>query len=366
MEYHYTKVDNIMECQRCLMDDTAKGFYVNTYGYCNFCSDFFAKEHEAFLDSKLISKLKAKKQKYNCIVGLSGGVDSSWALVKAKELGLRPLAVHMDNGWNSELAQNNIQNLVDKLDVDLYTYVIDWEEYLALQKAFFKANVIDIELLYDNAMLATNYQASKKFNTWTILTGENFSTEGILMPENWNWFKHDLPNIKSIAKTFGVKMNSFPGTNIPQLIMSRIFKRPRYIRFLDYFDYNKEAALDELVSKYDYKPYPYKHYESIFTRFYQGYILPNKFNVDKRKIHLSNLVITNQMTRDEAMQKLAEEPYDSKELEKDKAYFLKKFNWTEGDLEDYIAQKEVPHDFYKSNIKYWNIIKYFQSLILKK
>ena len=176
------------------------------------------------------------------------------------------------------------------------------------------------------------------------------------MPKNWNWFKHDLPNIKSIAKTFGVKMNSFPGTNIPQLVVSRIFKRPRYIRFLDYFDYNKDAALNELVTKYDYKPYPYKHYESIFTRFYQGYILPKKFNVDKRKIHLSNLVITNQMTRDEAMQKLSEEPYDPKELEKDKAYFLKKFNWTEEDLEDYIAQKEVPHDFYKSESEIFHLL----------
>ena len=183
-------------CSRCLMDTTASQIKFDEKNICNYCSDFLIRNEDqnkkTDIDlNKLIEKIKSdgKNKAYDCIVGVSGGVDSSYVLYKVVELGLRPLAVHLDNGWNSELAQNNIPNLVTKLNVDLYTKIVDWEEYKNLQEAFFYSNVIDIELLLDNAMLAINYQMANKYGIKYILSGTNTSTEGFKIPSNWSWFK---------------------------------------------------------------------------------------------------------------------------------------------------------------------------------
>ena len=293
-------------CTRCLMDTTAEGIFFDEKGVCNYCKEFEEKLKHPYKKinlnlEQLVEKIKkdGKDKPYDCIVGVSGGVDSSYTLIKVKELGLRPLAVHMDNGWNSELATNNIKNLVDGLGVDLYTHVIDWIEYRELMQAFFDADVIDVELLYDNAMLAVNYQQANKFGVKYILAGSNTSTEGMKMPLNWNWFKHDKKNIINLGKKRKIKLNTFPVIGTFDFIINEFIKKIKWISFLDYLDYyNKFEALDILQNKYSYKPYPFKHYESIFTRFYQGYILPNKFNVDKRKVHLSTLIISNQISRD--------------------------------------------------------------------
>ena len=193
-------------CNRCVMDTTAADITFDENGVCNYCTEFLSRsghilnkspeQRKVELDA-FVSKVKAdgKGKKYDCIVGVSGGVDSSWVLVKAVELGLRPLAVHMDNGWNSELAQNNIANLIKYLNVDLYTHVIDWQEYRGLMQAFFDADVIDIELLYDNAMLSVNYQKASYYGLKYILSGSNQSYEGMAMPKNWNWLKFDKRNI---------------------------------------------------------------------------------------------------------------------------------------------------------------------------
>lgn len=191
-------------CKRCLMDTTAKDITFDEDGYCNYCTEFLESLNNpnrkiSLPLNELVEKIKAdgKGKEYDCVVGVSGGVDSSYTLVKVKELGLRPLAVHMDNGWDSELAANNIKNLVEKLGVDLYTHVIDWEEYRELMQAFFDADVIDVELLYDNAMLAVCYQQAGKYGVKYILAGSNTATEGMRLPENWNWFKRDkkIPRI---------------------------------------------------------------------------------------------------------------------------------------------------------------------------
>jgi len=346
-------------CTRCVMDRSATGIQFDESGVCNYCRDFVDRSSE-LLDEKpelrkerlfkFVDQVKksGEGKSYDCIVGISGGVDSSWALVKVIELGLRPLAVHMDNGWNSELAQNNIANLINTLGVDLYTYVIDWDEYRDLMQAFFDANVIDVELLYDNAMLAVNYQMAEQQKVKYILTGHNQSTEGMHIPSGWNWYKKDKKNIKAIAKRFGgVKIKSFPAISTFDYLRYDRISKIKWISFLDYVDYQKEESLKQLEEHYGYKRYPYKHYESVFTRFYQGYILPEKFGVDKRRVHLSTLIISGQMTREEALKTLKEIPYSSEEeLEEDKRYFLKKMGWNEKELEDYIERENVDHAFY--------------------
>ena len=259
----------------------------------------------------------------------------------------------MDNGWNSELAQNNISNLIRKLDVDLVTHVINWTEYRELMNQFFKANVIDVELLYDNAMLAVNYQLAKKFKIKYILSGMNSATEGMRMPENWNWFKYDKRQINYFSKlTNNKKLITFPSIGTIDFLKYHYLHKIRWIHFLNYFDFEKEKALNHLEKRFQYKRYPYKHYESVFTRFYQGYILPKKFNVDKRKLHLSTLIISNQMKRNKAIQILKSKPYNNFDLESDKDYFLKKMKWSYNDLNKYINSKEISHLNYPTEIKF--------------
>jgi len=346
------------ECKKCLMNSNVPEFVTTTDG-CNYCDAMNNANKQELLTEEEINKfinnvkISGKKKTYDCIIGVSGGLDSSYALHLAVKEGLRPLAVHMDNGWNSELAQNNIANLVSELEVDLYTYVIDWDEYRVMMQSFFDADVIDIELLYDNAMLAVNYQLAKKYNLKYILAGTNNATEGIPMPKGWNWYKYDKKNIKNICSKFAGKGNqkSFPYISTLDRVMFRQVQKINWVSFLDYFQYNKETAKALLVDNYKYKPYPYKHYESIFTRFYQGYILPEKFNVDKRLPHLSALVVNGQISKAEGLEILKTSPYPSdRDLELDKEYFLKKMGWSESNLIDYLNRPEVNHDRYGSEV----------------
>lgn len=342
------------------MDTTAKDIVFDQQGYCNYCNDFLLRHRKQVVDDlvpkkqelqNLVKRIKetGKGKKYDCVVGLSGGADSSYVLYEVKNLGLRPLVVHMDNGWNSELAQNNILNLVTKLRVDLETYVIDWEEYRALMQAFFDADVIDIELLYDNAMLAVNYKMASRYGIKYILSGSNTATEGMKIPSNWNWFKIDKKNIYALAKRNQVKIKTFPSIGLAGYLYNRFIKKIKWIAPLDYMDYHKADCMKFLEENYGFKPYPYKHYESIFTRFYQGYLLPKKFGVDKRKVHFSTLVMSNQMTREEALAKMAESPYPSEQdINNDMAYFLKKMKWNQVALKDYLARPEIKHDTYDS------------------
>lgn len=361
------------------MDTTAKEITFDAAGVCNFCTDFLNRSgHIVFKDpgqrkielDAFIARIKTdgKDLRYDCIIGVSGGVDSSWALLQAVKSGLRPLAVHMDNGWNSELAQNNIANLVKSLGVDLHTHVINWEEYRKLMQAFFDADVIDVELLYDNAMLAVNYQLADKFGVKYILAGTNLATEGMRMPQGWNWFKYDKNNIKNISQHFGgPKLKTFPAIGTIDYIRFEFLKKIKWISFLDYMDYNKNEALSVLTRDYGYKPYPYKHYESVFTRFYQGYILPRKFNVDKRRLHLSTLIVSGQITRDDALKMLENIPYPSPtDLENDRSYFLKKMRWTSQQLDSYLARPRVDHAVFGSEKKIWDVLSNFYKTYLMR
>lgn len=353
------------------MDTSAADISFDEDGHCNFCEEFLSRSghiinskdserHEELTDFIEKVKNEGSGKQYDCIIGVSGGVDSSWVLVKAVEMGLQPLAVHMDNGWNSELAQNNTANLIRGLGVDLYTHVIDWQEYRQLMQAFFDSDVIDIELLYDNAMLAVNYHQAAKFNVKYILAGTNQVTEGMRMPLGWNQLKFDKRNIKSIAETFGnVKLNTFPSVSVMSLVWYEFIKGNKWVSFLDMLDFNKSDALAKLQKDFSYKPYPYKHYESVFTRFYQGYILPTKFNVDKRRVHFSTLIASGQMSREQALAGLEGVAYPSdSELQRDKEYFLKKMGWSQQELDEYLLRPGKAHSDYASE-------KWFYDFLLK-
>ena len=352
-------------CSRCVMDTTAPDIRFDADGVCNYCTEFIAHrarylrddpvERQHRLDALLREVRAAGRGKpYDCIIGVSGGVDSSWALALAVDLGLRPRAVHMDNGWNAELAQNNIANLVRGLDVDLHTHVIDWPEYRGLMEAFFAADVTDVELLYDNAVLAVNFQAAARHATKHILGGTNVATEGMRMPPGWNWLKYDKRNIKAISERFGgPRLKTYPAIGTVDLAYYHL-RGIRWLSFLDYTEYRKTAALQSLQGRFGYKPYPFKHYESVFTRFYQGFILPTKFGIDKRRLHFSTLIMNREMSRDEAMAALEGIPYESEKLlRSDTTYFLKKMGWPREKLNEYLARPGKPHDAYPSEKPLW-------------
>ena len=353
------EVNLVRMCNRCVMDTSAVEIRFGAEGNCSFCSGMIA-QHAGPLGKSDVSEAKRRLverirrqglgKKYDCIVGVSGGVDSAWALTQAVQEGLRPLAVHMDNGWDSELAQSNIANLIAGLDVDLYTHVIDWPEYRGLMQAFLDADVIDIELLYDNAMLAVNYAAARRFGTRFILSGSNSATEGMRMPTEWNWYKRDAANIKSISAAHGGPfIDTFPMFSTREWLWDTYARRIRWVPFLDYTDYVKEDALEYLERNLGFRRYENKHGESIFTRFYQGFLLPRKFGVDKRRLHYATLVVAGQMSREEALALLELDPYsDPRELEDDTAYFLRKMRWSAADLEAYLNRPPRPHTDYRS------------------
>ena len=342
------------------MDAHAADIGFDSAGRCNYCTSLLTKLAEyqpadpVVLKTRLhafVEKVRTagRGKRYDCIVGVSGGADSAYALYLACQNGLRPLAVHMDNGWNSELAVNNIENLVRKLGVDLYTHVVEWKEYKALQQAFFDADVIDVELLYDNAMLAVNYGLASRFGVKYILSGSNTTTEGMRVPRNFNWNKFDQKNIRAIARNSGIKVSSLPTIGVLRFVWLRLVRSVQWVHFLDLVDYNKQRCIEVLVKELGYRPYPYKHYESIFTRFYQGYLLPAKFGVDKRRMHLSSLICSGQMTRGQAKELLTCSPYpDPDGLQMDIEYFLKKLGWTARQLEDYVKRPERPHNTFGS------------------
>lgn len=368
--------DKNQECTRCVMDAHAADITFDRDGQCNYCTSMLSKLNDfqpadpKVLANKLdifVERVKAagRGKRYDCIVGVSGGADSAYALYLAKKNGLRPLAVHMDNGWNSELAVNNIENLVRKLGVDLYTHVVEWREYRALQQAFFDADVIDVELLYDNAMLAVNYGLAQRYGIKYILSGSNTTTEGMRVPRNYNWNKFDRKNILDIAHSAGVRVRSLPTIGVKRFVWHRLIRGTQWVPFLDYIDYNKQRCIDVLVKELGYRTYPYKHYESIFTRFYQGYLLPKKFGVDKRRLHFSSLICSGQLARSTAQELLAHSPYpDPDDLQVDIEYFLKKMGWSEEDLSAYLGRKERSHRMFKTEVDLYDALLSLQKRFL--
>jgi N-acetyl sugar amidotransferase len=284
-------------------------------------------------------------------MGMSGGIDSSYLTYIAKEeLGLRPLVFHVDAGWNSQQAVNNIERLVDGLGLDLYTEVIDWEEMRDLQLAFFKAGVPHLDVPQDHAFFATMYDFAAKYDIKTILTGANYSTECVRNPTEWMYFATDVRQIKDIHRRFGTRpLTRFPLSNVLRhKVWLRYGRGIKVLRPLNYVPYHKEAAMDLLVGRFGWQRYPQKHFESRFTRFYEGYWLPGKFGYDTRKVQYSSLILTLQMTRAEALAKLQQPAYDEATIKQDFAYVATKLGITVAELQGYFDAPNRTHRDYRS------------------
>jgi N-acetyl sugar amidotransferase len=283
-------------------------------------------------------KRKGKKKKYDCIIGVSGGVDSTYVAYLVKELGLRPLAVHFDNGWNSELAVSNIEKILKKLDIDLYTHVVDWEEFKDLQVSFLRASTPDAEVPTDHAINALLFKTASKFGVSYIINGQNLSTESIL-PVKWGYGYYDATYVKDVHKKFGkVPLKTTPLMGLAELFYYMQVKKIRLLQILNYVDYNKAQVMELLKEKLGWTYYGGKHYESIYTRFFQAYILPRKFNIDKRKAHLSSLIHSGQITRAEALEELKQDVAPADVLQQDKEYVIKKLGFTDSEFENIMKQ----------------------------
>ena len=372
---------NKLVCNRCIMDSiNDPDILINDDGVCNHCITFdfeFNKlpkgiNREKELES-IITKIKLKGigRKYDCLLGVSGGVDSSYLAYLCSIYGLRPLIIHFDNGWNSELSVLNIQNLLDKLGFDFETLVINWDEFKDLQLSYFKAGVVDLEFPTDHAILASMFKIAKKHKIKFVLSGHNVVTEGTYLPKSWVHSKLDYLNLKDIHKQYGsIKLKTYPYLSFIKRLYNFYNSQFEYIQLLNLVEYNKFEVKKKLVSELSWKDYGGKHFESIFTRFYQGYILPNKFNIDKRVFHYSCLVQSEQITREQAIKLLQEPIYDINLLESDKKYVLKKLNFNEATFEDYMRAPIRKHNEFKSEQKYWNkyffVIKQIKKVLFKK
>ena len=326
-------------CTNCIMDTTDSGITFDARGWCDYCTNYhqniLPNWHPDDIGAKRIQpviddiKAHGKGKDHDCIIGISGGVDSSYlAYVAATRFGLRPLLYHVDAGWNSQQSVHNIERLVDALNLDLHTEVIDWQEMQDLQLAFFKAQVPHIDTPQDHAFFGGLYNFAARTGIKYILTGANYSTECVKEPLEWHYHATDLRQLKDIHAKFGRRpLETFPLTDIfTYKLYYRFVKGVRVVKPLDYIPYKKEAAMQELADKFGWQKYAHKHYESRFTRFYEGYWLPVKFGYDKRRAHFSSLILTGQMTRGEALRRIAQPAYDRETVEQDFEYIATKLD----------------------------------------
>lgn len=349
---------NYQICTRCTMDTTDPEIQFSDDGTCNHCNSFL-KELARFtpgpeLDAQLnavVAEIKShgRGKPYDCVVGVSGGVDSTYVAYVAKELGLRPLAVHLDNGWNSELAVHNIENVLKVLGIDLHTVVLDWDTFRDLQKSFLLASVTDAEIPTDHAIRAALWGVAAKYGIKYLLNGRNHSTEGIL-PWSWTYNALDWKYISGVHRKFSRhSLRLYPHTNLPNILWRASISRFNNFGILDYVQYDKKIAMHVLTEKLNWRDYGGKHYESIYTRFFQGYILPKKFNVDKRKAHLSVLVCTGQMSRKEALTVLEEPPMSDEMAKEDREFVQQKLGFSNEQFEKILNASPKTYRDYPNN-----------------
>lgn len=357
-------------CKRCIMDTTDPDIVFDKEGICNHCHHYdeadrkyVPKGEEAISQlNKLVQSIKedGKGKAYDCLIGLSGGVDSSYLAWLVKDLGLRPLAVHLDNGWNSELAVNNVENIVKKLDIDLFTIVIDWEEFRNLQLAYLRSSVVDLEVTSDHAIVATMYRLAKKHKIRNIISGTNVATESIL-PKAWYYRKKDdLTNLKDINRLFGQgnRIKTYPTMGYGRILYYNLVLKLKWVPLLNYIRYDKAEAKKLIQEKLGWRDYGGKHHESIITKFYQSHILPTKTGFDKRRAHLSNLVCSGQISREQALKEIEIPVYSSeKELKEEKEYVTKKLGITMEEMDDMLAAAPREHSEFKTDAAFRERIK---------
>ena len=360
--------NNYQICNNCIMDTSDSNIVFDENGQCEYCTNYYKNilpnwhpnDYGLKLISPLINKIKrdGKNKDYDCLIGLSGGVDSSYVAHIAKELfGLRPMLFHVDAGWNSQEAVNNIEQLVHKLNLDLYTEVVNWDEMKSLQRSFFKAQVPHIDTPQDHAFFAGLYNYASKHKYKYILTGANYSTECVREPLEWHYHALDLKHLKDVHKKFGdTELKTFPLSSIFRYkIFYRYFKGIRVVKPLNFIPYKKKDAVDLLKAKYGWQAYPHKHYESRFTKFYESYWLPKKFGYQKHRAHYSSLILTEQLKRSEALKKISSPAYDELEIKTDFEYIAKKLDWTYEELKDIMKGENRSVMDYKNSV--WLIQK---------
>ncbi|OQA53627.1 MAG: hypothetical protein BWY45_02943 [Euryarchaeota archaeon ADurb.Bin294] len=328
-------------CTRCIMDTSDPDISFDREGVCNHCHQYDRMVQEEIFTgdtgqeklSQLVSRIResGKGNDYDCLIGVSGGVDSSYVAYVVKKLGLRPLAVHLDNGWDSELSVNNIFKELEILGIDLKTHVINWNEFRDLQLAFLKASTPDSEIPSDHAIVSIMYRIAEEFGITYVITGRNVRTE-THVPLSWSHGHHDWKYIKSVHEMFGtVPLTTYPFRTPSE--ERRYRKNQVWVDILNYVDYVKKDAIQILEDELGWEYYGGKHYESIYTRFFQGYILPKKFGYDKRRGHLSSLICSGEITRDDALNEMENEPYPQDLQEEDRRYVIKKLGITEEEFE---------------------------------
>ena len=345
---------NYKQCERCVMDIGDPFIQFDEHGFCNHCTSFLDKKEQLVFQGEsstkqlesLVRKIKnsGKNNTYDCLIGISGGVDSSYTAYLCKKLDLRPLVVHMDNGWNTVESVINIKEVCSKLDLDYDCYVLDWEEFKDLQLAFMKSSIVEMEIPTDIAIQGVLHKIAAENNIKYIISGGNHATEGIL-PQSWFYNPRDLTLLKAIHKRFGkVRLRTFPAFDWKQEIYYKLVKGIKNIYLLNYVPYSKNDAIETLENILGWKNYGGKHYESKFTGFVQSYIQPVKFNVDYRRATYSTQICMGEITREEALLDLQKSPYNTDKIEEDKTYVSKKLGIS---IEQFNTLLEQPPKTYR-------------------
>ncbi|MGV3684500.1 MAG: N-acetyl sugar amidotransferase [Daejeonella sp.] len=352
-------------CKNCIMDTSDSSIVFDEKGICDYCNNFYnnilpnwhpddASEAEIM---KVVEKIKeeGKNKDHDCLIGISGGLDSSYLAYIAKEkFGLRPLLFHVDAGWNSDISTHNIHKLVEGLDLELYTEVVNWNEMKDLQRAFIKSQVPDIDTPQDLVFFSSLYNFAVKHKYRYILTGGNFSTECVREPLEWGaYYQTDMRYVRDIHDQFGeIPLKTFPTCDIFKYkIQYRLLNGVRVVKPLDSVPFMKEDAIQTLEDKFGWQRYQHKHHESRFTRFYESYWLPRKFGFDKRKNHLSSLILTGQLTREAALERVSKPELPEQELLAEFEYVAKKLDFTVDELRDYFEGSNKTFKDYKNNYK---------------
>lgn len=362
------------------MDSTDHNIVFDGKGICDHCNSFhFDLKPNWHTDErgrqeleKIIATIKqhGKNRDFDCIMGMSGGADSSYMLhLVVKEFGLRPLVFHVDGGWNSQIAVDNINVMINKLGLDLYTEVINWEEMKDFQLAYFKSGVPNIDVPQDHAFVATLYNFAAKYDIKYILNGGNYSTECVRNPLDWLYYGTDMTQIKHIRKQFAtIPWKTYPFSSVLRhKFYLRYIKGVQVVKALNYRPYIKAEAMEFLRKEYGWQPYPQKHFESRFTRFYEGYWLPKRFGYDTRKVQYSSLILTGQMTRDEALAKLKHPALSDDEVRQEFEYIATKLGITSAELQSYMDMPIKSHRDYPNQEWFFNLgAKIFKWLGLEK
>lgn len=348
-------------CSNCVMDTSDSQIVFDEQGVCDHCSGFKREvepnwhpdERGKAMFREVVEKIKREGEgkPFDSIIGMSGGLDSSYLLhLAVTEFGLRPLVFHVDGGWNTDIAVNNIQMLVDKLGLDLYTEVINWEEMRDFQLAFFKAGVPHLDIPQDHAFVATLYHFANKHGIKYILNGGNYATECVRNPLEWLYYGTDMAQLRDIHRRFGTRpLKTYPFSSVLfHKVYLRYLKGVQVVKPLNWLPYTKELAVTELSEKYGWRPYPQKHFESRFTKFYEGYWLPTRFGYDTRRVQYSSLILTGQMTRAEALAKLEKPAYDPQTIDGEFEYIATKLGLGVDELRHYHAMPRKTYKDYRN------------------